>query len=688
MFTGIMLLFIISLCVSTIHGAGILTPINANHQPLTIDSHHVDVTINNGFAITQVMQTFCNPNQMTVEAVYSFPIPESASLSEVTIYLGETEINGEVLKTAKAKQVYEEEKSKGNDAGLTEKKGFYTFDFSISQIPSMGDVRIRFLYYQPLKIDLGVGRYVYPLEEGGTDEAAQSFWSTNEKVDNLFSINVDLKTAYPVSKVRVPGFDTKAVVAKKDENHYQVRLERQNASLNHDFVFYYKLAENLPGRVELIPYRASKDKPGSFMMVVTPGLDLKLLKNGADYTFVLDTSGSMSYKINTLVNGIKKVLGKMKPYDRFRIISFNTNATDITGGFVSATRENLERYCQTVSGLRAGGSTNIYAALKLATDSLDADRTTSIILVTDGVTNEGIVDHVSFEKLLKKNDVRLFGFLMGNSGNWPLLKTICETTGGYMASISNDDDIIGQIMLAKSKILRECLHNAELSVSGVKVFNTTDSNIGKVYQGDQLVIFGRYENGGTAKVTLKGNLTGKDKEYTTTFDFPEVDTRFPEIERLWAMDRIEYMNRMNKLGKLSGKEVDEAISDLGVNYQLVTDETSMIVLSNDTFKSRGIKRRNKSRIAIERKASSRRNTIAASYNKTSYKVAARKPIAPPVKRTRTYSNPYRVDNSKPMFQNNAPSSRSGGGSFDGFGALGALSMIFIAGIIIKRDGKE
>ncbi|MCK5682924.1 hypothetical protein KAJ27_02345, partial [bacterium] len=349
---------------------------------------------------------------------------------------------------------------------------------------------------------------------------------------------------------------------------------------------------------------------------------------------------------------------------------------------------NLERYCQTVSGLRAGGSTNIYAALKLATDSLDADRTTSIILVTDGVTNEGIVDHVSFEKLLKKNDVRLFGFLMGNSGNWPLLKTICETTGGYMASISNDDDIIGQIMLAKSKILRECLHNAELSVSGVKVFNTTDSNIGKVYQGDQLVIFGRYENGGTAKVTLKGNLTGKDKEYTTTFDFPEVDTRFPEIERLWAMDRIEYMNRMNKLGKLSGKEVDEAISDLGVNYQLVTDETSMIVLSNDTFKSRGIKRRNKSRIAIERKASSRRNTIAASYNKTSYKVAARKPIAPPVKRTRTYSNPYRVDNSKPMFQNNAPSSRSGGGSFDGFGALGALSMIFIAGIIIKRDGKE
>jgi len=52
------------------------------------------VVINNGFAMTEVQQTFYNPNNQDLEAMYSFPLPKSASLSEVTIYVGEREING------------------------------------------------------------------------------------------------------------------------------------------------------------------------------------------------------------------------------------------------------------------------------------------------------------------------------------------------------------------------------------------------------------------------------------------------------------------------------------------------------------------------------------------------------------------------------------------------------------------
>ena len=52
--------------------------------------------------------------------------------------------------------------------------------------------------------------------------------------------------------------------------------------LSKDVVVYYKLAENQPGRVELIPYRDTQDGPGTFMMVVTPGIDLKPLDRLAD----------------------------------------------------------------------------------------------------------------------------------------------------------------------------------------------------------------------------------------------------------------------------------------------------------------------------------------------------------------------------------------------------------------------
>jgi Ca-activated chloride channel homolog len=73
---------------------GTLTPIGSPHAPIQLRSHQVNVTINNGFAQTEVLQTFFNPNPTALEALYAFPVPKSASLSEVTITSGEKTLNG------------------------------------------------------------------------------------------------------------------------------------------------------------------------------------------------------------------------------------------------------------------------------------------------------------------------------------------------------------------------------------------------------------------------------------------------------------------------------------------------------------------------------------------------------------------------------------------------------------------
>ncbi|MHC4083320.1 MAG: VIT domain-containing protein, partial [Planctomycetota bacterium] len=106
-------------------GSGTLIPLGSPEDPIQILDHHVDVVINNGFARTEVTQTFFNPNAVDLEAIYSFPVPRSASLSEFSIYVGETEIHGEVLTKEEARRIYGEEKDKGNDAGLAEKNSFY-----------------------------------------------------------------------------------------------------------------------------------------------------------------------------------------------------------------------------------------------------------------------------------------------------------------------------------------------------------------------------------------------------------------------------------------------------------------------------------------------------------------------------------------------------------------------------------
>ena len=76
-------------CVVPARGAGTLTPVRSTDAPIRICNHHVNVVINNGFARTEVIQTFFNPNAVDLEAIYTCPVPISASLSEMTMTSGE-----------------------------------------------------------------------------------------------------------------------------------------------------------------------------------------------------------------------------------------------------------------------------------------------------------------------------------------------------------------------------------------------------------------------------------------------------------------------------------------------------------------------------------------------------------------------------------------------------------------------
>ncbi len=653
-----LLIVALAMAASLSQAAGILTPTGSQHKPIQIRDHHVNVVINNGFAITEVHQTFFNPNPENLEVLYSFPLPKSASLSEVTIYAGEREIHGEVLEKQKARQIYQDEKSRGNDSGLAEKNGFYTFEFKVFPVPAHDETKIRFLYYQPLKIDSGIGRYLYPLEAGGTDEAGMSFWTTNAKVENTFSMNLEFKSAYPVEDVRAPGFEAAAVIDKLTEGHVKLDLQLIDMSLNRDFIFYYRLQDNLPGRVEVIPFRNDPAEPGSFMMVITPGEDLKPLTNGADYCFVLDLSGSMQSKLHTLKKGVVKALEKLKPGDRFRFVTFSSSAKELTKDWIPVSDEALSRAREILDPVSSGGSTNLYAGLTLGLKRLDDDRAANIILVTDAVTNTGVVNPQEFHQLLQKVDVRVFGFLLGNSANWPLMQTIAETSGGFYDTVSNADDIMGKILLAAGKIKYEALLNAEVKISGVKVFDLTDDIFKKVYRGQQLVVFGKYDHGGDARVTLKANLTGEDKTYSSDFKFPDLAADHPELERLWALATIEKIEAQERIGRMPAAESEGAIKNLGLSYQIVTDYTSMVVLSDSAFADRGIERHNQTRIAREQQARAARSQQ-------------------PVKT-------HRVDEKKPAFKFKAPSLGGGGGAIDPL--TGALALLFstIAAVKLTR----
>ncbi|MEL6301191.1 MAG: VIT domain-containing protein [Pseudomonadota bacterium] len=648
--------------------AGLLTPVGQNTS-LAIEDHAVRVVVEDGYVVTEVEQTFSNAGGNDVEAIYSFPVPEHASVGEFTYWIDGQPVTGEVVERQQARDIYEAEKSAGRETALVEKNDYKTFEISVYPVRAGQDVRTRLVYLQTAHTDTGVGRYVYPLAEGGVDEVQNSFWEMRDAVNGTFSFDLELKSSYPVDAVRVPD-QPGATTTQIDAGHWRVALgstggtaadlDEQIAAieaeapvpvagevrLDTDVVVYWRHTPNLPGSVDLVTYKPDADSRGTFMLTLTPGDDLPVITTGRDWTFVLDTSGSMQGKFATLAEGVERALGELQQNDRFRIFAFDNNAREMTPGFVTATPETVQQYINQVRALTAGGGTNLHEGLRVALKKLDDDRPNGVVLVTDGVANVGVTQKRKFLEMLEARDVRLFTFIMGNSANRPLLEAMTEVSDGFAVSVSNSDDIVGRLKLAVGKLVHHSMNSVDIDIDGVRVSDVQPQRLGSVYYGEQMVLMGHYWKGGTASVEVNANVAGQEVRYQTKVQMPDTATDNPELERLWGYRTIESLERqLDYFGE--DADVSDAIRDLAIEYGLVTDYTSMIVLRDDVFDAMNIERKNRDRVSNERQARAKR--------------AERGPVN------------RRADESQPMYTQPRPS--TGGGGSVGIVMLLGLALV-------------
>jgi Ca-activated chloride channel family protein len=678
------------LFAGTSQAAGLLTPSDGRFPDLEIRDHAVDVIIEDGYAITTVDQVFVNPHDIDLEAQYSFPVPQHGTVAELTVWIDGKPVTGEVMEREAARQLYEDEKAAGREAGIAEKDSYRTFETRIAPVRALQDTRLRLVYLQPAEVDTGIGRYVYPLEEGGVDEAKLAFWTSNERVTGNFSFDLRVRSAYPVEAVRMPQ-QPQAIIRQLGDGEWKVHIGGNTAvlptadeialtdapdeaqwdnpasgaafTLNRDLVVYWRHQAGLPGGVDLVAHRAPGSSHGTFMLVFTPGDDLNPIVEGRDWVFVLDVSGSMKGKYATLVDGVQQALDQMNTNDRFRIVLFNDHSRELTSGWVGANPETAGHYSRALLSLQPGNSTNLYAGLNQGLTSLDADRTSAIVLVTDGVANVGETRQRRILELLDRQDVRLFTFVLGNSANRPLLEAMARESHGFATNISNSDDVVGQLMAATSKVTHEALHGVEIEIGGIRTADLTPGRIGSLYRGQQLIVFGHYWDDGVADVRLTGRVSGQEVSYQTRFRFPAQATENPEVERLWAYSSIrEAQQTMADFGE--DADLKQAIVDLAVEHGLVTDHTAMVVVRDEIFDALGIERSNRDRLAVEQAARQQR--------------AQR----PPVSR--------RADRQQPMYSSNRPG-HSGSGALDPWTVLLLLPLAWVAwlaGVVRETPGRR
>ena len=230
--------------------------------PLTIERHHVSISIDNQLATTKIDQIFANKNRFQLEGTYLFPLPDDAAVSDFAMYIDGVRVKGELLAKDKARKIYEDIVRKSQDPALLEYIGTRAFQARVFPIPANGEKRIQLEYSQVIHVDAGLAKYTYPLR-------TEKF--THQPVESL-AISMDIKSKRAIKTIYSPSHDVEIV--RKDDYHTLISYEESNIKPKRDFVFYYSVSDSDVG-IDIIAHRDDEDNDGYFMLLVSPKYETK-----------------------------------------------------------------------------------------------------------------------------------------------------------------------------------------------------------------------------------------------------------------------------------------------------------------------------------------------------------------------------------------------------------------------------
>ncbi len=581
--------------VKPARAAGLLIADGGFGGVLEIKEHDVKVTINNGIAVTTVTQIFHNTENRQVEALYTFPVPKQASVSNFSMWINGKEMVGEVLEKERARQIYNSYKQRRRDPGLLEQVDYKRFEMRIFPIPAKADQRVQITYYQELDVDHDDVTYVYPL-------ATVTHGKQDTRTTGRFAFQLETKSAIPITRLQSPSHDSELVVVDRSESYKLASLEQKSGSLAADIVIHYDLNRPRSG-IDLITSKTNGED-GFFYMTITAGKELAAHDLGMDYVFLLDISGSManSNKLPISRRSLGAFINELDGKDRFEVMTFNIQPNTVFNQLRDADANAKTEAAVFLASQAARGGTILAPALTTAYKYGDPDRPLNVVILSDGMTEQKERSILLNLINQRPDHARVFCIGIGNEINRPLLEQMAEDSGGLAAFISGGDNFARQAKAFRRKLMRPAAGDLNLRFDGVTVYDVVPSQLPNLYFGSPVRVYGRYKGSGDVRVTLTCQVQGRDMEQSAMLPFPEKDSTSPEIERMWAQKQIDQLLKSADRRNNRSAVIDEVVR-LGETFSIVTQYTSFLVLENDAEYQRWkIERRNRSRLQRDRAA--------------------------------------------------------------------------------------
>jgi Ca-activated chloride channel homolog len=581
--------------------------------PLKHTDVHADIA---GFlARVNVTQEFENPFTDKIEAVYTFPLPQAAAVDDMTLKVGERTVRGKILRREEAQMVYEAARSNGQVAGLLDQERPNIFTQSVANIMPGERVTVTISYVETLKYEGGTYEFSFPMVVGpryvpgdatALPQKGGGTLPDTDRVPDASRISPPvmpegMRAGHDIS-IDV-ALDAGVVVDELKSVTHQVNVERPSTTSAHvtlkdavtipnkDFVLRYDVA----GRKIQDALLTHRDERGGYFTFILQPPDTVRVEDVTpkELVFVLDTSGSMSgFPIEKAKETMKLALEGLYPQDSFNLITFAGDTSVLFPKPVPATKENLAKAQAFLESRAGGGGTEMMKAIKTALDPSDASNHVRIVcFMTDGEVGN---DMEIISEVQKHPNARVFSFGIGSSVNHFLLDKMAEHGRGEVEYVTLNDDGSKAARRFHERVRNPLLTDIQVDWGGLPVADVYPKLIPDLFSVKPVVLSGRFTAGGHGRIRLRGNAGGQLYEREIEITLPDARPEHDSLATLWARRRIDDLMSEDYAGAQAGQmrdDVREAVTNIGLEYRLMTQFTSFVAVEEMTVTDGGQPRR-------------------------------------------------------------------------------------------------
>jgi Ca-activated chloride channel family protein len=559
----------------------------ADRAAVPLEHVEVRAEIHGAHARVTCSQRYRNRDHRPIEAVYVFPLDESAAVCGFAAVVNGVRFEGCVRPRDEAFAKYDDAMSEGHGAFLLDEERPDVFTASIGNLEPGAEVQIELTYVTELSCEgeslrfmlptTVAPRYAPPEDRVGIGRSPEQALNPPRRHDVPYGLSFTA-TVTASSAVRRIESPSHPIAVDVDGHCATVTLAQEAVALDRDVVVLITTRE-IDGP-QIILERGTN---GRVTAALTFRPSFQTARVPDDIAFLVDRSGSMQgSSIEQVRNALQLCLRSLDEGCRFNIVGFGSAFESLFEECREYNDGSLAEANRYVASLGATlGGTNLLPALDFVLEhGSNSKRVLQLIVMTDGeVTNaDAVIEAVR----QRRDQVRVFTFGIGRGASHHVVKGLARAGRGAAEFVYPGERIEPKVLRQLRRALSPTLSDARIDWGGLAT--TIPGEVGPVFADDPLRAYAFLDEVPEGRATLWA--TGPDGPLSWFIDIRPTmvaDGRIAGI--LAARARIReleeggtWRERGSRQRARANDRVVSEIERLGTEYGLASRETSWVAI--------------------------------------------------------------------------------------------------------------